>query len=250
MTQPDLPAQLVALGFRSTPAALAALLQHAHKQRFTPTQTVEHLLIAESRARTEVNLARRTRLARLGAFKPLADFDWQHPAKIDRNLIKKLFTLDFVKAGENVLLKGSSGLGKTMLAQNLGHAALAAGYTVRFATLAEALAYLLTPESLPAAERRLRTFTKPDLLILDELGYLPCDSRAADMLYSIISRRHERRAVIITTNLPFKQWDQTFPGAACVVALVDRFAQHCHRIDIQGESYRDKSRATKRTPAE
>ena len=91
-------------------------------------------------------------------------------------------------------------------------------------------------------ERRLRRYTNPDLLILDELGYLPCDTRAADILYNIISRRHEQRSTIITTNLAFKQWGNTFPGAACVVALVDRFAQHCHRIEIIGESWRDKHR--------
>jgi len=133
-----------------------------------------------------------------------------------------------------------SGLGKTMIAQNLAQAALTAGFTVRFSTLAAALADLLGQESMPAFERRLRRYTSPDLLVLDELGYLPCDSRAADILYNIISRRHEQRSTVITTNLPFKQWGTTFPGAACVVALVDRFAQHCHRVDILGESWRNK----------
>ena len=92
---------------------------------------------------------------------------------------------------------------------------------------------------MPAFERRLKRYLLPDLLILDELGYLPCDSRAADILYNIISRRHERRSTVITTNLAFKQWGTVFPGAACVVALVDRFAQHCHRVDIDADSWRD-----------
>jgi DNA replication protein DnaC len=129
-----------------------------------------------------------------------------------------------------------------MIALNIGQAALAAGFTVRFSTLAAALADLLAQESLPAFERRIRRYTSPDLLILDELGYLPCDSRAAELLYNVISRRHEQRSTIITTNLAFKQWGTTFPGAACVVALVDRFAQHCHRVEILGESWRDKHR--------
>lgn len=169
-------------------------------------------------------------------------FDWAHPRKIDRELIERLVTLDFVGRGENVLLRGQSGVGKTMLAKNLGHAALLAGKTVRFTTLAAALADLLQQESLPAFERRLKRYTRPALLIFDELGYLLCDSRAADILYNIISRRHEQRSTIISTNLAFKQWGNTFPGAACVVALVDRFAQHCHRIEIIGESWRDKHR--------
>jgi DNA replication protein DnaC len=139
-----------------------------------------------------------------------------------------------------VLLRGQSGVGKTMLAKNLGHAALLAGKTVLFTTLAGALADLLQQESLPAFERRLKRYTRPSLLILDELGYLPCDSRAADILYNIISRRHEQRSTVISTNLAFKQWGTVFPGAACVVALVDRFNQHCHKVDIDADSWRDR----------
>jgi len=245
----DLGARLRRLGFRVRGDAVAAFLGHVHKSRLGPTETVEQLVDLEERARAAVNLARRTRFACLGSFKTLDRFDWSHPEKIDRALIERLTELDFVAQGENVLLKGGSGLGKTMIAQNLAHAALAAGFTVRFSTLAAALADLLGQESMPAFERRLRRYTRPDLLVLDELGYLPCDTRAVDLLYNIISRRHEQRSTIITTNLPFKQWGNTFPGAACVVALVDRFAQHCHRLEIQGESYRDKHRLDPDRPA-
>ena len=138
-----------------------------------------------------------------------------------------------------MLLRGQSGVGKTMLAQNLGLAALQHGRTVRFTTLAAALADLSRQESLPALERRLRRYTHVDLLVLDELGYLPCDSRSADLLYNIISRRHEKRSTVITTNLAYKQWGTVFPGAACVAALIDRFAQHCHVLDIDADSWRN-----------
>ena len=103
-------------------------------------------------------------------------------------------------------------------------------------------------ESMPAFERRLKRYVAPDLLILDELGYLPCDNRAADLLYNIISRRHEQRSTVITTNLAFKQWGSVFPGAACVVALIDRFAQHCHRVDIDADSWRDKHSLAREDP--
>ena len=236
----DLTAQLAQLGFRAGRDALAAFLAHAHKSRLGPTESIEALLEIERRARAATNLASRTRAAYLGAFKPIDRFDWAHPRKIDRELVERLTTLDFVGRGENVLLRGQSGVGKTMLAKNIGHAALLAGKTVRFTTLAAALADLLQQESLPAFERRLKRYTRPALLILDELGYLPCDSRAADILFNIISRRHEHRSTIISTNLAFKQWGTVFPGAACVVALVDRFAQHCHKVDIDAESWRDR----------
>jgi DNA replication protein DnaC len=237
---PDLAVQLAQLGFRAGRDALAAFLTHAHKSRFGPTESIEALVEFERRARAATNLASRTRAAYLGAFKPIDRFDWAHPRKIDRELIERLATLDFIGRGENVLLRGQSGVGKTMLAKNLGHAALLAGKTVRFTTLAAALADLLQQESLPAFERRLKRYTRPALLILDELGYLPCDSRAADILFNIISRRHEHRSTVISTNLAFKQWGTVFPGAACVVALVDRFAQHCHKVDIDAESWRDR----------
>lgn len=236
----DLNVHLTQLGFRAGHDALSALLTHAHKSRLGPTETIEALVALERRARESTNLARRTRAACLGKFKPLDRFDWAHPRKIDRKLIEHLGGLEFATRGENVLLRGQSGVGKTMLAKNLGHAALLAGKTVRFTTLAAALADLLQQESLPAFERRLKRYTQPAILILDELGYLPCDSRAADILFNIISRRHEQRSTIISTNLAFKQWGTVFPGAACVVALVDRFAQHCHKIDIDADSWRDK----------
>jgi DNA replication protein DnaC len=238
----DLGERLRRIGLRARKDALDAFLAHAHKSRIGPTETIEQLVDLEERARAAVNLARRTRFACLGSFKTMDRFDWAHPETIDRAMIERLLELDFVEQGENVLLKGGSGLGKTMIAQNLAHTALAAGFTVRFSTLAAALADLLNQESMPAFERRIRRYTRPDVLILDELGYLPCDTRAADILYNIISRRHEQRSTIISTNLAFKQWGNTFPGAACVVALVDRFAQHCHRVEIIGESYRDKHR--------
>lgn len=230
---------LAALGIRAGRDVLGAFLVHAHKSRLSPTQTLEQFVALERRAREATNLARRTRAAYLGKFKPLDRFDWAHPRKIDRSLVERLLTLDFVGRGENVLFRGQSGVGKTMLAQNVGHAALLAGYSVRFTSLAAALADLLQQESIPAFERRLKRYIRPDVLVLDELGYLPCDSRAADILYSIISRRHEQRSTVITTNLAFKQWGAVFPGAACVVALVDRFAQHCHRVEIDAESWRD-----------
>ena len=136
---------------------------------------------------------------------------------------------------------GSAGVGKTTIAQNLGLSALKSGHTVRFSTLPTALADLLKQESLPAIERRMKRYTTPDLLILDELGYVPLDSRAADLFFNVISRRHENRSVVITTNLSFKAWGEVFPGAAGLGALIDRFAEHCHVVDIDADSFRQRN---------
>lgn len=244
----DIVQSLARIGIRASRESIFALLAHGTKSHLGPTEVIEQLVALELRERDARNLARRTRVAMLGTVPPLDAFDWNHPRAIDRDLYELLLGLEFLQHGTNALFRGQSGVGKTMLAQNLGLRALEQGKTVLFSTLAAVLADLLKQESIPAVERRLKRYTLPDLLILDELGYLPCDSRSADLLYNIISRRHERKSTVISTNLAFKQWSSVFPNAACVGALVDRFAQHCHTMDIDADSWRQKQ-ANAATPA-
>lgn len=243
MSNDDVATQLQKLGFRVSLPALRAFFEHTTKSRIGPVEVCEKLVEMERRERDSRNLLARTRIATLGKFVTLDRFDWNHPRSIDRGLYEHLHaTFDFIARGENVLLRGQSGVGKTTLAQNLGFTALTRGHSVRFTSLAAMLTDLLRRESLPALERCLRQrYLSPHILIIDELGYLPCDSRSADLLYNIIDRRHESKSTVITTNLAYKQWGTVFPGAACVVALVDRFAQHCHVIDIDADSWRQKS---------
>lgn len=234
------------LGLRLSGDALAALLTHATKTKLSPAQLIESLCEAELREREAHNLARRAKLATVGSPKPLDAFDWNHPRSIDRALYEHLHgSLDFIRKGENVLLRGQAGVGKTTLAQHLGLRALTCGMTVRFATLPAALVDLLRQESLPATERRLRRYVTPDLLILDELGYVPCDARAVDLFFHIVSRRHEQRSIVITTNLSYKQWSTVFKDASCLGALIDRFAQHCHTLDVDADSWRHTDAQTR-----
>ena len=240
------------LGFCAPREQIEALFKHSIEHRLGPIEPIEKLVAMERRERDARNLARRTSAAKLGAVTPLEQFDWDHPRKLDRALVERLLTLRFVQDCHNVLFRGPSGVGKTTLAKHLGFEALKCGYTVRYCTFAAMLADLLKQESLPALERRLKRYTTPQLLLIDEIGYLPCDPEAADILFNIVSRRHEARSVVITTNLPFKGWGTLFSGAASVAALVDRFAQHCHTVDIDAESWRQKhsiSRASSKPSA-
>jgi len=243
----DVADTLREINFRTPKETINALLLELTKAKASPTQVWERLVRVEKSERDRCNLARRTRTATLGSFKTIDNFDWTWPRSVDRAQYESLSSLSFIDEGHNVLFRGQPGTGKTMLAQNLGLLALQRGYSVRFSTLAAALADLLRQESSPAVERRFKRYTLPDLLILDELGYLPQDTRAADMLYNVIARRHERASTIITTNLAYKQWGTIFPSAACIGALVDRFAQHCHDVDIDAETYRG-NRGQNETP--
>ncbi len=229
------------LGLRASRSQLEALLTHATKNRLSPVQVVEHLVEIERRERDARNLASRTKKASVGAHKTMDLFEWDHPRKIERALCEEqVLSLAFMKTRSNVLFRGPAGLGKTMLEQNTATAALAAGMTVCFTNVGAALADLLKQESLPAVERRMKRYTNVDLLAFDELGYVPCDARAADLLFQIISRRHEKASTVIATNLSFKEWGPMFHGAASLVPLIDRFTQHLVTIDIDGESYRQK----------
>jgi DNA replication protein DnaC len=195
----------------------------------------------EEAERTRRSLERRIRNARLGSFKALVDFDWSWPKKIDREAIDEILSLGFFEEGVNTLLLGPNGVGKTMLLKNLAHHALLRGYTVRFVTASDMLNDLAVPDTSVALTRRLSRYCRPQLLCLDEVGYLSYDSRYADLLFEVVTRRYEaHKPIAISTNKPFAEWSEVFPNAACVVTLIDRLIHRCELIDIQARSYRLK----------
>ena len=138
----------------------------------------------------------------------------------------------------NAILIGSSGLGKTMIAQNIVHRAVLAGHTALFITASELLLDLAGQDSPRALENRLRHYAKIGVLAIDEVGFLPFDSRNADLFFQVVSRRYERKSVVLTTNLAFTDWNTVFPNAACATALIERLVHHSDIITIEGESYR------------
>jgi DNA replication protein DnaC len=199
------------------------------------------LLDIEEDERRRRSLARRLRNARIGAFKPIADFDWTWPKKIDRAAIEELFGLAFLDEGNNAVLLGPNGVGKSMLLRNIAHHALVRGNTVRFTTASDMLADLAAQDSSAALGRRLRRYTLPRLLCIDEVGYLSYSSRYADLLFEVVTRRYDaERAILVSTNKTFSEWHEVFPHAACTVTLVDRLVHRSELIEIDGDSYRLK----------
>jgi DNA replication protein DnaC len=203
---------------------------------------VQTLLEAEEQQRLQRSLERRIKSAHLGCFRPLGDFDWAWPRRIDRAQIEDLFTLGCIKEAENILLVGPNGVGKTMIAQNLAHHAVLLGHHVVFVSAAALLSDLGQRDTTWSREQRLRRYVRPALLCIDEVGYLSYDNRAADLLFEVITRRYQRGAnsTLITTNKPFAQWNEVFPNAACVVTLIDRLTHRAELVQIEADSYRLK----------
>lgn len=201
---------------------------------------LEDVIRYEETERSRRSLERRIRNAKLRRFKPITDFDWAWPKVIDREHIEDLFTFDFVGEAANVVLVGPNGVGKTMIAKNLAHQAILSGHTVRFITASELLNDLAAQESSSSLLRRLRHYTYPQILVIDEVGYLATSSEHTDLLFEVITRRYQDKPIVMTANRAFKRWNEVFPHSTCVVTLVDRLIHKVEIINIDGESYRRK----------
>lgn len=201
---------------------------------------VEPTIAREEKERHRRSHDRRIKRAKIGKFKLIADYDWSWPRKIDRDQIEELLTLAFLEENINPIFVGPNGVGKSMFSQNIAHAAVLAGHTVRFTTASQLLNDLGEQDSSQSFEWRLRKYTQPRLLVIDELGYLSYDSRSADLLFEVVTRRYQEKSTIISTNRAFAQWNETFPNASCVVTLVDRLIHRSEIVEIDGESYRRK----------
>jgi DNA replication protein DnaC len=212
----------------------------AHWPEVATAAWLAPLLQWEEEERSRRSLERRLASARIGRFKPLADFDWAWPTRCDRASVEALMALEFIAEAANVVLVGPNGVGKSTLARNIAHQALIQGHTVRFTTAGELLGELAALDSDTALRRRLRHYASPDLLVIDEIGYLSYSNRHADLLFELVSRRYEAKSTLVTTNKPFAEWAAVFPNAACVVSLVDRLVHHAEVVVIEGESYRLK----------
>jgi len=233
----DLVAHLEQIGLKAVAQNLDDFIARATKGRWSPRLLLEELSQIESRERARLSLEHRLRFSGIGRFKPVADFDWNWPKKIERDVMERSLTLDFIQEHRNLILLGRNGLGKTMIAKNIAYAAVMAGYSVLFRTAAKLIEDLQC-DSPQLRRRRIQTYARPHLLCIDELAYLSYDDNAADLLYEVINRRYEEGSVVITTNRAFKEWNQVFPNATCIATLLDRLTHHADATVIEGESYR------------
>lgn len=235
---PELKEQLTQVGLVALADCSDDFLARASKGRFSPRQVVEEIVRLELTEGAKRSLERRLERSRIGRFKPMADFDWNWPKKIERDVIERALTLDFVEEHRNLVLLGANGVGKTMIARNLAYQAALAGHSVLFTTAAELLDDLRSEVAQTTFRRKLTKYASPQILVIDEVGYLSYDHHAADLLYKVVDRRYEKKSIVLTTNLAFRDWNTVFPNATSIATLLDKLTHHADVTMVEGDSYR------------
>ncbi|WP_417903612.1 IS21-like element helper ATPase IstB [Caldimonas brevitalea] len=221
---------------------LEALLQHAAAQELPYAEFLEQVLGEEVAAKTSKNIAMRTAMARLPFVKPLETFEFDYQPSIDRKQVHTLASCHFIEHGDNVIVLGPPGVGKTHLAVSLGLKAIANGYRVLFTTAANLISVLTKAHAEGRLEEKLKVYATPRLLIIDEIGYLPIDRLGANLFFQLISRRYERGPMILTSNQSFSAWGDVFGDRIIATAILDRLLHHAVTLNIRGNSYRLKDK--------
>jgi DNA replication protein DnaC len=250
-----------------TPDTPRLLLEHHLKQLRLPTILREYDKVARQCAAdkadfptyllrlTELELVdrdrraveRRIRQARFPVVKSLDSFDFLAIPSLNKTLVLELARAEFLTRKENLLLLGNSGTGKTHIALALGLAACQRGHRVRFTTAAALVSELIEARDEKQLRRFQKQLTAYELLIIDELGFVPLSKTGAELLFELISQRYERSSTLVTSNLPFQEWTEIFGSERLTGALLDRLTHHVHILEMNGDSYRLKQSCRKRT---
>jgi len=218
-------------------------LQEATANQLPHAQFLELLLQDELNVRAQRQLERRKKAAGFRDLKPLEDFDWSFNPSIKRSQIFDLATGQFIRQHRDILLLGPPGVGKSCLAQALGHAALRAGFLVLYCSVFDLVRELQADQSPAEAQRTLTRYLKPDLLCIDDFGMKYFPPKSAESLLELIVRRHQNRSTLMTSNRPIEDWGQLLGDMPAATAILDRFLQQAEIIQITGRSYRLRNAA-------
>jgi DNA replication protein DnaC len=219
----------------------APVANQAAQQQWSHVDYLAKRLEGEADLRRDRATQNRVRLARFPVIKTLDQFRWDWPTQINRLQVQNHFRLEFVRDKANLIFLGGVGLGKTHLATALGYIACLKGHSVLFTSAIEVINTLSAAKGAGRLKQDLKKYTKPALLILDELGYLPIDKTGADLLFQVISLRYEQGAIIMTSNRAFKDWPKIFNNDSTLTsAILDRLLHHAETVIIEGKSFRMK----------
>ena len=221
---------------------LEAVLQEATAKELSYADFLDHVLSEEVASKTAKHVSMRTHLARFPFVKSLETFDFGYQPSLDTKQIQTLANCHFIEHGDNVVLLGPPGVGKSHLSVGLGLKAIERGYRVLFTTAADLITALTRAATQGRLDERLKIYTVPRLLIIDEIGYLPIDRAGANLFFQLISRRYERGPVILTSNQSFGNWGEVFGDRVIATAILDRVLHHAITINIRGNSYRLKDK--------
>ena len=219
------------------------ILDDAARKGSSMLEVLAILIGVERTVRDQRALERRLREARLPLRKTLAEYNFQFPKRISKTAIVRLFDCDFIPRHGCAVLIGPTGTGKSHLLSALGYVACEKGHSVRHVRVVDMINHLTTAQINGLLGKALKSYTRPDLLLLDELGYLPIDKRGADLLFQVIAARYETGSIVLTTNRPFREWGTLFDvDNTLATALIDRLMHHGEALVIKGESYRMKDK--------
>jgi DNA replication protein DnaC len=219
-------------------AELATLLEQAAKREVSYADFLDELLSLEVRSKSEKHLAMRIAMARFPFHKTLEGFDFKFQPSIDPKVIRELATGRYIESGDNVLFLGPPGVGKSHLAVALGLKACEQGARTLFSTATALLATLGKAFAENRLDEKLKALAQPQLLIIDEIGYIPIDRHGANLFFQLVSRRYERGAIILTSNQSLGAWGDVFGDPVIATAVLDRLLHHSITVNIRGESYR------------
>jgi DNA replication protein DnaC len=222
--------------------AVERLAERARQEEWTHEEFLAACLEREVAARQTNGGELRVKAARFAARKTIEEFDFEHQRSLKRDTIAHLGALDFVAGRENVVFLGPPGTGKTHLAIGLGIRACQAGHRVAFATASQWVARLAEAHAQNRLQAELTRLGRIPLLIVDEVGYIPFESEAANLFFQLVSARYERASVIVTSNKPFGRWGEVFGDPVVAAAMIDRLVHHAEVVSLKGDSYRLKDR--------
>lgn len=237
-----LESQLSRLKLFHTREKLSSLLENASKHNASYSDFLEELLTDEVSTKNDKNILMRTTLARLPYVKPLESFDFSFQPSIDAKQIRELAACRYIGNADNIVLLGPPGVGKTHLAVALGIKAIHLGHRVLFMSATALIATLARAYQDNRLEEKLKLFSQPHLLIVDELGYIPVDRHGANLLFQLVCRRYEKGSMILTSNQRFGDWGEIFGDPIIATAILDRLLHHSITVNIKGESFRLKEK--------
>jgi DNA replication protein DnaC len=221
------------------------VLDEAARKGSSMLEVLATLIGLEQATRQQRALQRRLRQARLPQQKTLAEYRFDFPKRVPKAAILRLFDCDFIERHGCAVLIGPTGTGKSHLLTALGYTACERGYSVRYTRVVEMLNHLTTAQINGLLGPALKTYTRPALLLLDELGYLPIDKRGADLLFQVVAARYESGSIVLTTNRVFREWGALFDvDNTLATALIDRLMHHGEALVIRGDSYRMKDKGS------